>query len=64
MVQSFQDLHLPPHALLVPLDFLLRDDLQRDFLRYAAERAVPEAGRRWPRHAFRGAQVPLRAARR
>ena len=32
MVEALEDLHLAPHALLVPLD-LLRNGLQRDIVR-------------------------------
>ena len=30
MVKALKDPHLCPHALLIPLDLLLRDSLQRD----------------------------------
>jgi hypothetical protein len=30
MVEALEDLHFAPHALLIPLDFLLRNGLQRD----------------------------------
>ena len=33
MIEALEDLHFAPHALLVPLDFLLRNGLQRDIAR-------------------------------
>jgi len=33
MVEALEDLHFSPHALLVPLDLLLRNGLQRDIAR-------------------------------
>jgi hypothetical protein len=33
MAEALEDLHFAPHALLVPLDLLLRNSLQRDIAR-------------------------------
>jgi hypothetical protein len=33
MVEALEGLHFAPHALLVPLDLLLRNGLQRDIAR-------------------------------
>ena len=33
MAEALEDLHFAPHALLVPLDLLLRNGLQRDIAR-------------------------------
>jgi hypothetical protein len=41
MIETLEDAHLAPHALLVPLDLLLRDRLERDLAR-----DVPGRGRR------------------
>ena len=35
MVESFEDVHLPPYRVFVVFDFLLRDDLERDISRLA-----------------------------
>lgn len=65
MVEPAEDLHLAPDAALVPLDLLLRDDLERDLdsqavfgmlllLRLGGEGRARVRARRWRRLALAG----------